>query len=237
MRARLSILLTVLSGCLGVVAPMPCAAAEAVAKSTSDSDSKIVAALIAAAGVVISALIAYFGSRSVARRSAEQAIASESRKRQSDLALQVTTLLSEKPEIARQAARRFAVGVIKVYGLRLEGGAIDEDRDFEGKGQLCFVPINGRVTVGRRSDNDIQFTSSRTDVSRYHCGFISEGRDVFVEDYRSLTGTKVNGTALVAGSHRLQSGDKIEICEFVLEFRKVHVSEILAPKFDRQSPL
>ena len=91
-----------------------------------------------------------------------------------------------------------------------------------GKGQICFIPINSRVTLGRNDDNDITFPDDN--ISRYHCGFVSEGGDVYIEDYRSLNGTMLNNVKLETGSCKLKPGDNILVDRFVLEFRNVHVS-------------
>ena len=167
--------------------------------------SGIIAAVIS---VVVAAIVAYYQGRSAAQR--------EVAKRQSDLSIEVTKLLIDGDN-TKAVAKRFAVGLIKV----LHGPAENE------LGLVCFIPINARVTVGRDAENDLVLSAG--DVSRLQCGFYSEGRDVFVEDYRSANGTFVNTKKVAAGgSKRLKDGDRVAITDYEIEFQYVHRSKTLS---------
>ena len=74
------------------------------------SDPTVIAAFIAVGGVVVSALVSVI----VAKISARDAVRSEQTKRQSELALKISDIVSSKDKDVRRAAmRRFAVAVVK----------------------------------------------------------------------------------------------------------------------------
>jgi hypothetical protein len=167
-------------------------------------ESSVIAAIIS---LVVAAIVAYFQGRAAARR--------EIARRQSDLSVEVTKLLIEGDN-TKTVAKRFAVGLVKILNGPLDGEI----------GAVCFIPINSRVTVGREPDNDLVLAAAN--VSRLQCGFYCEGRDIFVEDYRSANGTFVNDKQIAnGGSRRLKDGDKIAVADYEMTFQYVHRSKVL----------
>jgi hypothetical protein len=140
------------------------------------SDPVVIAALFAFIGVMVSAGVSWIVARTTVRL--------EHAKRQSELALKISDMVSAKDEDQRRAAmRRFAVAVVKVV----------QPEKHEEFGKVYFIPMNSRVTVGRHEDNDIVLQDSGNYLSRWHCGFISDQRNVWIEDYKSKNGTKMKG--------------------------------------------
>lgn len=128
----------------------------------------------------------------------------------------VSKMISEN----KDAARRFAVGIIKFAPLETNG---------EQQGIVHYIPLNSRVTLGRDPQNDLRLPDPERYVSRFHFGLVSELEDVYIEDYLSRNGTWVNGVQIVVGqSQKLRSGDKIKAGRFEMEFQPVHRSTILA---------
>jgi hypothetical protein len=187
---------------------------QALSPSSSGPDSKIAAAFIALVGVVVSAtvslILAWFAARAAVR--------SEHAKRQSELALKVSDMISAADETSRRSAmRRFAVGLVKVIA----------PENHEEVGTVHFIPMNSRVTVGRSEDNDIVLKDSKDTLSRWHCGFISDQRHVWLDDYSSKNTTKVAGQE-ISESRELKSGDEITIGPYKLHFRTIHPNTILS---------
>jgi pSer/pThr/pTyr-binding forkhead associated (FHA) protein len=86
--------------------------------------------------------------------------------------------------------------------------------------------MNSRVTVGRHQDNDIKLTDEKNSLSRWHCGFVSDQTGVWLEDYRSINGTSVNGMK-ISSPTALNTGDKISLGPFVFYFVKAKPNTIL----------
>lgn len=185
------------------------------AQPLSSADAKtsgtdIAGALIALCGVVVSAAVAWITARTTVR--------SEQAKRQTELALKISGLVSEPDEELRRAARRrFALAIVKV--IKPEGHP-------EG-GKVHFIPMNTRITVGRAEDNDIVLDDEKQTLSRWHCGFIADQHHVWIDDYMSLNGTKVAGDAIET-SRMLISGQIIEIGQYKLEYRAIRENTILS---------
>jgi predicted component of type VI protein secretion system len=72
----------------------------------------------------------------------------------------------------------------------------------------------GTITVGRDTDNDIQFISDR--VSRRHAKFTNLSAACRIEDLDTTNGTFVNGRKIT--SYDLKQGDQITIGDMVLRF-------------------
>ncbi len=139
----------------------------------------------------------------------------DAKRRQSEISLDVTKLLLD-PEKSAVVSRRFAVAVVKVM----------DGWEASRKGLVLFIPINARVTIGRDETNDVVLGVK--DVSRFHCGLVSEGQKVFLEDYCSTNGVSVNGAPVPrGGSVRLKNADQIDICGHHLRFQSVHCSKVL----------
>jgi hypothetical protein len=166
------------------------------------------AAIATVIGAMASAIVALI----VAFRTAMR----EAKRRQSEISLDVTKLLLD-PEKSAAASRRFAVAVVKV----VDGWELSK------KGLVLFIPINSRVTIGRDERNDVVLDVD--DVSRFHCGLVSEGKRVFIEDYCSTNGVRVNGAPVPRGGGvRLRNADEIDICGHRLRFQTVHCSKVLS---------
>jgi hypothetical protein len=184
---------------------------------TPSLDTKIIVALISVGGIIVSALlsaaIAYF----LARFTAQNTVRSEHAKRQAELGLKISELVSTKEEDARRSAmRRFAVGIIKVMAPTQHPEC----------GNVYFVPMNSRITVGRSDDNDIVLKDDENILSRWHCGFIADQHKVWIDDYKSTNGTKVNG-AYIKKPFRLASEDDITIGPYRMHFRSIRENTIL----------
>ena len=206
----LAILVVVLAASAQATAQSPSLAPLHDARIISQSDSRVSPALYALIGVIFSVIVSWF----IARRTAKLELA----KRQSDLALKISEMVSVKDENQRRAAmRRFAVAVVKVV----------ESETHEEIGKVYFIPMNSRVTVGRSEDNDIVLRSSNKYLSRWHCGFISDQRNVWIDDYKSKNGTKIKGFR-IEKPRMLESGDEIEIGPFKLHFQAIRENTILA---------
>jgi pSer/pThr/pTyr-binding forkhead associated (FHA) protein len=168
------------------------------------------------------------GAQATSKREQEQ--------RQQELALKIVDTISKD----RTAARRFAIGLVKVEKV----GEQDESSDERGK--VYFIPVNSRITVGRDEENDIHLYDPNLKdknryLSRFQCGFVADQHEVIVEDFISANGTLVsdpngNETAELEGArvkfapvrHRkLVDGDRIWVGSFVLRFKKLQENRIL----------
>lgn len=167
-------------------------------------------ATIVAAGV--SALVAYF----VARHQARSTAIREMHDRQSDVSLDISKLLLE-PTKSHAASRRFAVAVIKIV----------KSPEDDQKGLVMFIPYNSRVTIGRDDANDVVLSDRY--VSRFHCGIVSDGHSVYLEDYCSTNGVQLNGATVPGGtSVPLKNGDSVTFCSYQMRFQTVHHSVVLS---------
>lgn len=176
-------------------------------------NSTVLAAVIACLGVIVSAMVSWKISSVTARR----LLLSEHTKRQSDLALKISDMVSSSDTEQRYAAmRRFAVAVIK----------ITEPAEHGERGVVYFIPMNSRVTVGRSEDNDIVLADDNNSLSRWHCGFSSDQKRVWIDDYHSLNGTVVRQRK-ISEPTLLNSGDVIEIGPFRLHFQTIKENTIL----------
>ncbi len=102
--------------------------------------------------------------------------------------------------------------------LSLDGELIDE------------YPLNkDRMTIGRRSDNDIVINNLA--VSSLHAAVITIGHDSFMEDLGSTNGMMVNGVS--SKKHFLQNNDIIEIGKYTLKYVTDHVSQTSAADFEK----
>ncbi len=170
------------------------------------------AALATIVAAAVSALVAYF----VARHQARSTAIREMHDRQSDMSLDISKLLLE-PTKARAASRRFAVAVMKI----IKGPEGDQ------KGLVMFIPYNSRVTIGRDESNDVVLSDGY--VSRFHCGIVSDGQSVYLEDYCSTNGVQLNGATVPGGtSVPLENEDSVTFCDYEMRFQTVHHSEVLS---------
>jgi pSer/pThr/pTyr-binding forkhead associated (FHA) protein len=90
-----------------------------------------------------------------------------------------------------------------------------------------FVPMNSRVTIGRGDDNDIVLQDGGSTVSRFHCGFIADQHNVWIDDYKSLNGTIVAGREITAPT-LLETDCEIKVGLYKLYFRRIKENTILA---------
>jgi hypothetical protein len=187
------------------------AAAQTSASTSSGLSDPAITALI---GVIVSAVVSLI----LAWFAAQAAVRSEHAKRQSELALKISDMVSAADDTSRRSAmRRFAVGLVKIVG----------PEKHEEYGNVHFIPMNSRVTVGRSDDNDIVLTDKDVSLSRWHCGFISDQQRVWLDDFKSSNGTKVGGQK-ISGSQELKSGDEITLGPFKLHYQTIHPNTILA---------
>lgn len=70
------------------------------------------------------------------------------------------------------------------------------------------------ITIGRRSDNDIQIDDRA--VSGYHCQILTVLNDSFLEDLQSTNGTYVNSKRIT--KHALRNGDIIILGTHQLQY-------------------
>ncbi len=82
----------------------------------------------------------------------------------------------------------------------------------------------GHISIGRRSDNDIQIDNLA--VSGHHARIVAIANDAFIEDLGSTNGTYVNGMAIKRRA--LQDGDVI-----MLGKHQLHYESSLAPDDDQ----
>jgi hypothetical protein len=196
------------------VASLGAAAQTSTSTSAGLSDPKVEAAVIALIGVIVSAIVSLI----LAWFAARAAVKSEHAKRQSELALKISDMVSAADETSRRSAmRRFAVGLVKIMGP-------EKHAEY---GNVYFIPMNSRVTVGRSDDKDIVLTDKDVWLSRWHCGFISDQQRVWLDDYKSSNGTEVGGQK-ISGSRELKSGDEISLGPFKLHYQAIHPNTILA---------
>ena len=113
--------------------------------------------------------------------------------------------------------RRFAIGVVKVV----------KPEKHPETGKVFFIPMNSRVTVGREDDNDIVLQDTQNYASRWHCGFIADQTNVWLEDYIAKNPTLLGGVE-INQPHLLQDGDIISIGPFELRFKKIKENSILS---------
>jgi len=181
------------------------------------TDSKVAAALVALIGVIISTALSSVLSFFLARATARNTIQSEYTKRQSELALKISELISSKDDKTQKTAmRRFAVGVVKVL----------KPEDHPECGHVYFIPMNSRITVGRSPDNDIVLSDAYDSVSRWHCGFVSDQHSVWIDDYKSVNGTQI-GDEEVRTSRQLKNDEQITLGPYTLHFRRIRENTIL----------
>lgn len=86
-------------------------------------------------------------------------------------------------------------------------------------------PLNGaRTTFGRAGDNNVVISSPAS--SRYHAEVLRDNDGWVLWDRRSRNGTLVNGE--LVESRRLQSGDRITICEESFCFEAEGATQMIA---------
>jgi|SRR5579871_444877 len=182
------------------------------------SSTAIWAAVVAVCGVIFSTVFSAIISYVLAKTTATNTVKAENLKRQSELALKISDLVSASDRDARRSAmRRFAVAIVRVV----------EPAGSKEAGMVYFIPMNSRITVGRSDDNDIVLSADARALSRWHCGFIADQHSVWIDDYKSLNETLVNGTA-ISGSRLLNSDDVIEGGPFKLHFKMIRQNTILS---------
>jgi hypothetical protein len=153
--------------------------------------------------------------RNLAQEAVRNAATSDSWKRQSELAFLIASKLDENPHLAR----RFAVGVVKV----IADPKADEPNT---RGKVLFIPFNARVTIGRDTGNDLVLPDSN-EVSRWHCGLVSDKAGVYIEDFSATNCTEVDGKP-VDKSKQLLDGNEITLGPYKLRFQVVRRQEDLS---------
>ena len=82
------------------------------------------------------------------------------------------------------------------------------------------ILTNKKYSIGRTKENDIYLKD--TAVSRNHAVIEFNGKDFIIKDLDSTNGTIVNDKKIV--NHYLQDGDKIEIGETLMVFKKAPIN-------------
>lgn len=181
--------------------------------NVSDLPSDVVAAYVAGAFTIIALLIGAVFSAVTGVLTIKRSF----KERNGQLAISISTAIAQQPELAI----RFAVGVLKV---ELFG------ENDEVTGITRFVPLNARITMGRGETNEFILKDVNNTISRVHCGLVSDGRNVYIEDYASVNGTKLNENPVTPGKpKKLKNGDVIALPAlgrpvFVVTFFTVHHS-------------
>jgi pSer/pThr/pTyr-binding forkhead associated (FHA) protein len=103
--------------------------------------------------------------------------------------------------------------------LERRGGPFLVYLDEEGRQRLVELePERGRLSVGRRSENDVVL-SWDSEVSRLHAELERVGGEwTLTDDGLSRNGSFVNGVR-VAGRHRLRDNDEVQFGETIVVFR------------------
>ena len=94
----------------------------------------------------------------------------------------------------------------------------------------------GRLTIGRKSVNDIQIDNMA--ISGVHAAIVTILDDSFLEDLDSTNGTLVNGQAV--RRHVLAHGDEVELGKYKLKYLKATPSSpdvIAAPEKKPEIPI
>jgi hypothetical protein len=208
----------------------------------SSSSAPIWPALVTAIATMIGLIMSLIYNGSMARKLQNTTAMAEQKHRQRELALKIVDTIATD----RTAARRFAIGLVKVERV----GYTEEQQQSDVRGMVYFIPVNSRFTVGRDSANDIVLYDKNLktgdmdhnrELSRFQCGFVADQHNVVVEDFASANGTlvsdsngeesmNINGSEVkfaAVRSRQLTDGDRILVAPFVLRFVKLQENKIL----------
>jgi pSer/pThr/pTyr-binding forkhead associated (FHA) protein len=147
-----------------------------------NSETILISALV---GIVTSAITAYVTTRLRMKE--------ERQKWQRDFSIRFTEAQSTDDALAHKMAMQFGIGFLKY-------------RNLEEETQKAFVPPNCRLIVGRHPSSAICIGDPK--LSRYHCAFVSDDENVFIESLGATVATLLNGSA-VEGRRKLKPGDVI----------------------------
>ena len=105
-------------------------------------------------------------------------------------------------------------GTMRLRGHNLQGGTYDiafTVADFRKSG--------GRLVIGRKNDLR-QLCLPHDSISRQDATLSLQGGRIYLEDWNSVNGTKVNGRKLIVGDSPVtqQAGDRFTLGEVVLIF-------------------
>ena len=159
----------------------------------------ILAALI---GGITGAIISLISSYLITKLKIKQ----EVRIWNTDFAVNYSKLLFENPKAAAQLARQFAIGLIVVRDTN------------ESTASKHFIPYQCKVSVGRKSENDIVLIDPT--VSRDHGVFFYRGNKVMFQEFSPMNKTIHNGKKIKKICH-LKSGDQLILGETLLEFEEL----------------
>lgn len=98
-----------------------------------------------------------------------------------------------------------------------------------GKQSGMEIPVRApKFLIGR--GEECQLRPQSTMISRKHCAITVADGQVAIEDFGSTNGTFLNGEK-VAGTHKLNNGDRIKVGMFELEVRlRVDAADLKKPK-------
>jgi pSer/pThr/pTyr-binding forkhead associated (FHA) protein len=144
----------------------------------------------AAAGVITSAITAYFTSK--------LKISEEREKWARDVSQKYAEAQQTNPAVAASLAKQFAIALLIVDELEHPGG--------RGR-QKIFVPPNSRLVVGRAPGSDIVVEDGM--LSSHHAAFLTDQTHIFVESLGAKAGVFVNNGVRVDGRVSLRAGDEV----------------------------
>src|SRR5205085_12351848 len=87
----------------------------------------------------------------------------------------------------------------------------------DDEGKTTVVPlIRDEITIGRKEGNTIRLTERN--VSRRHARIVKQNGTIFVEDFDSYNGIRVNGSR-IQGRVPVNEADRIQIGDYLLELK------------------
>jgi pSer/pThr/pTyr-binding forkhead associated (FHA) protein len=144
--------------------------------------------------ILVSALVGMLTSAVTAYLTTRFKIKEERQKWQRDFSIKFTEAQLTDNALAHKMAMQFGIGFFK---YRIE----------DTETQKTFVPPNCRLVVGRHPSSAIHINDRK--LSRYHCAFVSDEANVFIEPLGATTGTFLNGSQITE-RRRLKAGDVIK---------------------------
>src|SRR5258708_230405 len=97
----------------------------------------------------------------------------------------------------------------------------------DDEGKTTVVPlIRDEITIGRKEGNTIRLTERN--VSRRHARIVKQNGHVFVEDFDSYNGIRVNGSR-IQGRVPVNESDRIQIGDYLLELKTERAAQAGAP--------
>ena len=87
----------------------------------------------------------------------------------------------------------------------------------DDEGKTTVVPvIRDEMTIGRDEGNTIRLTDRN--VSRRHARLMRQNGSIYVEDLKSFTGVRVNGTKIAAAT-AVSESDQLQIGDYKIRLK------------------